>query len=161
VRPLLASLMAKQAELRQELTDYARRSDVAKLEGTVESLKEMLAANRPGDTATGAAPSSFGSKPPPVEAGGLASEALGARVRRAEATLAASAAQGEDRVISDCHFSVQLNHFIPGFLSYSVAAFSKVTIGYHPRRGGPRGLRAGHRARRGRGETDRGFRGLT
>ena len=27
---------------------------------------------------------------------------------------------GEDRAISDCHFSVQLNHFIPGFLSYSV-----------------------------------------
>jgi hypothetical protein len=23
-------------------------------------------------------------------------------------------------VISDCHFSVQLNHFVPGFLSYSV-----------------------------------------
>ena len=29
------------------------------------------------------------------------------------------------RVISDCHFSVQLNHFIPGFLSYSVPAFMK------------------------------------
>ena len=27
------------------------------------------------------------------------------------------------RVISDCHFSVQLNHFIPFFLSYSVAVF--------------------------------------
>jgi hypothetical protein len=27
------------------------------------------------------------------------------------------------RVISDCHFSVQLNHFIPGFLSYSVPVF--------------------------------------
>ena len=27
---------------------------------------------------------------------------------------------GVDRAISDCHFSVQLNHFIPGFLSYSV-----------------------------------------
>jgi hypothetical protein len=24
-----------------------------------------------------------------------------------------------------CHFSVQLNHFIPGFLSYSVAVFLK------------------------------------
>jgi hypothetical protein len=29
------------------------------------------------------------------------------------------------RVISDCHLSVQLNHFIPGFLSYSVAVFLK------------------------------------
>jgi hypothetical protein len=28
-------------------------------------------------------------------------------------------------VISDCHCSVQLNHFIPGFLSYSVAVFLK------------------------------------
>jgi hypothetical protein len=28
-------------------------------------------------------------------------------------------------VISDCHFSVQLNHFIPVFLSYSVAVFLK------------------------------------
>ena len=27
------------------------------------------------------------------------------------------------RVISDGHFSVQLNHFIPGFLSYSVYLF--------------------------------------
>ena len=39
-----------------------------------------------------------------------------------------------NRVISDCHFPVQLNHFIPGFLSYSVAVFSKVTIGYNPKR---------------------------
>ena len=30
------------------------------------------------------------------------------------------------RVISDCHFAVQLKHFIPGF--------SKVTIGYYPTR---------------------------
>ena len=30
---------------------------------------------------------------------------------------------GEHRVISDCHFSVQRNHFIPGFLSNSVAVF--------------------------------------
>ena len=29
------------------------------------------------------------------------------------------------RVISDCHFSVQLNYFIPGFLSYSVPVFVK------------------------------------
>jgi hypothetical protein len=29
------------------------------------------------------------------------------------------------RVISDCHFAVQLNHFIPGFLSYSVPVFLK------------------------------------
>jgi hypothetical protein len=40
---------------------------------------------------------------------------------------------GEDRVISDCHFAVQLNHFIPGFLSYSVAVFLKrqsdITLG--------------------------------
>jgi hypothetical protein len=27
--------------------------------------------------------------------------------------------------ISDCHFSVQLNHFIPVFLSYSVPVFVK------------------------------------
>jgi hypothetical protein len=27
------------------------------------------------------------------------------------------------RVISDCHFAVQLNHFIPVLLSYSVAIF--------------------------------------
>ena len=32
---------------------------------------------------------------------------------------------GETRVIPDCHFSVQLNHFIPSFLSYSVAVFLK------------------------------------
>jgi hypothetical protein len=32
---------------------------------------------------------------------------------------------GELRVISDCHFSVQLNRFIPGFRSYSVAVFLK------------------------------------
>ena len=32
---------------------------------------------------------------------------------------------GAPRVISDCHFSVQLNHFIPVFLSYSVAVFRK------------------------------------
>ena len=29
------------------------------------------------------------------------------------------------RVSSDCHFVVQLDHFLPGFLSYSVAAFLK------------------------------------
>ena len=29
--------------------------------------------------------------------------------------------RGGGRVISDCHFVVLLNHFIPGFLSYSVA----------------------------------------
>ena len=33
--------------------------------------------------------------------------------------------RGAARVISDCHFAVQLNHFIPGFLSYSVAVFLK------------------------------------
>ena len=33
--------------------------------------------------------------------------------------------RGEHRVISDCHFAVQLNHFIPGFLPYSVAVFLK------------------------------------
>jgi hypothetical protein len=32
---------------------------------------------------------------------------------------------GELRVISDYHFAVQLNHFTPGFRSYSVAAFPK------------------------------------
>ena len=37
----------------------------------------------------------------------------------------ALAGGGEARVISDCHFSVQLNHFIPVFVSYSVAVFLK------------------------------------
>jgi hypothetical protein len=32
---------------------------------------------------------------------------------------------GEDRAIPECHVSVQLNHFIPGFRSYSVAVFLK------------------------------------
>jgi hypothetical protein len=32
---------------------------------------------------------------------------------------------GANRAVSDCNFSVQLNHFIPGFLSYSVAFFLK------------------------------------
>jgi hypothetical protein len=32
-------------------------------------------------------------------------------------------AEGETRVISDCNFVVQLNYFIPCFLSYSVALF--------------------------------------
>jgi hypothetical protein len=32
---------------------------------------------------------------------------------------------GASRVISDCHFAVQLNHIIPGSLSYSVAFFLK------------------------------------
>ena len=36
-------------------------------------------------------------------------------------------------LISDCHFGVQPNHFIPGFLSYSVA-FCKVIIGFSPTR---------------------------
>jgi hypothetical protein len=31
--------------------------------------------------------------------------------------------QPAPRVISDCHFTVQLHHFTPGFLSYSVALF--------------------------------------
>ena len=65
------------------------------------------------------------------------------------------------RVISDCHFAVQLNHFRPILLSYSVAVFLKVTIGYHPiagarlphehgrgRRRGPRRCRAKPRDRR-------------
>jgi len=30
-----------------------------------------------------------------------------------------------DRVMSDCHFAVPLNHFTPGFLSNSVAVFRK------------------------------------
>jgi hypothetical protein len=30
---------------------------------------------------------------------------------------------GGGRVISDCNFAVQLNHFIPDFLLYSVAVF--------------------------------------
>jgi hypothetical protein len=36
------------------------------------------------------------------------------------------------RVISDCHFAVQLDHFIPGFLSYLSSCFSKVTFGHLP-----------------------------
>ena len=32
---------------------------------------------------------------------------------------------GALRVIFDCHFIVQLHHFIPGFLSYPVAVFLK------------------------------------
>ena len=35
------------------------------------------------------------------------------------------AGEARRRVISDCHFAVQLNHFIPGLLSYSVAVFLK------------------------------------
>jgi hypothetical protein len=35
------------------------------------------------------------------------------------------ALEGAARVISDCHFSVQIDHFIPGFLSYSVPVFLK------------------------------------
>jgi hypothetical protein len=35
----------------------------------------------------------------------------------------ASPLRGAARVIPDCHFAVQLNHLIPGFLSYSVAVF--------------------------------------
>jgi hypothetical protein len=44
-------------------------------------------------------------------------------------------------VMSDCHFTVQFNHFIPGFLSYSVATsryVSEVTIGYIPSSTPPR-----------------------
>jgi hypothetical protein len=37
-----------------------------------------------------------------------------------------SAGRIAPRVISDCHFAVQLNHFIPGFLSYSVAVLLKL-----------------------------------
>jgi hypothetical protein len=41
---------------------------------------------------------------------------------------------GGPRVISDCHFAISLNRFIPGFLSYVFSrCFSKVTIGYYPR----------------------------
>jgi hypothetical protein len=37
-----------------------------------------------------------------------------------------SAADGADpRVVSDGHFAVQLNHFIPVFLAYPVAVFPK------------------------------------
>ena len=37
------------------------------------------------------------------------------------------------RAISDCHLAVQPSHFIyQVLLSYSVAVFSRVTIGYHP-----------------------------
>ena len=51
--------------------------------------------------------------------------------KRAEAVANAATAmadtphRGTPRVISDCHFAVQLDHFIPGFLSYSVAVFLK------------------------------------
>ena len=60
-------------------------------------------------------------------------DALGPLVRRARLrTGVALRQQAPGRVISDCHFAVQLNHFMPGFLSKSVAVFSKVTIGYNP-----------------------------
>jgi hypothetical protein len=36
------------------------------------------------------------------------------------------------RGISDCHLIVQLNRFIPDFLTGSVAVSSKVIIGYRP-----------------------------
>ena len=36
------------------------------------------------------------------------------------------------RVVSDCHVAVQLNQITPNLLSYSVAVFSKVTIGFIP-----------------------------
>jgi hypothetical protein len=39
--------------------------------------------------------------------------------------LVANFPEVQPRVISDCHFSVPLNHFIPGFLSYSVPVFLK------------------------------------
>jgi hypothetical protein len=42
-----------------------------------------------------------------------------------ELPLDSEEAWGAIRVISDCHFSVQLNHFMPGFLSYSVPVFLK------------------------------------
>ena len=37
------------------------------------------------------------------------------------------------RVISDCHFTVHLNHFIPGLIPSGFSGcFSRVTIGYNP-----------------------------
>ena len=42
-----------------------------------------------------------------------------------ESGMVAGPIGGAVRVISDCHFSVQLNHFILGFLSYSVPVFLK------------------------------------
>jgi hypothetical protein len=47
-----------------------------------------------------------------------------AHTRRTPEQVAAMEVRG-DRVISDCHFAVQLNHFRPIFLSYSVAVFLK------------------------------------
>ena len=47
-----------------------------------------------------------------------------------------SASASEPRVISDCHSAAQPNHFTPGSRSYSVALFSKVAIGFIPKRAG-------------------------
>jgi hypothetical protein len=63
-----------------------------------------------------------------------------ARQRRAELGLglvAQAAARPAPRlgVIPDCRFAAQLNHFIPGFLSYSVDVFLiQVAVGYRPPR---------------------------
>jgi hypothetical protein len=76
----------------------------------------------------------------------------GAAAARAHAP--AGAAPRAGRVISDCHVSVHLNHFIPGFLSYSVAVFRKwqsdITLRAGHRLGGRghRGLPAPPRRRR-------------
>jgi hypothetical protein len=43
----------------------------------------------------------------------------------AEAVAAARVVTVDIKDKSDCHFSVQLNHFVPDFLSYSVAGFLK------------------------------------
>jgi hypothetical protein len=55
------------------------------------------------------------------------------RSKLADGLIFMPADTGQCRVISDCHFPVQLNHFIPGFLSYSVAVFLKcqsdITLG--------------------------------
>jgi hypothetical protein len=45
------------------------------------------------------------------------------------------------RVISDCHFAAQLNHFTPGFLSYLVAVLLKLQSDITPPAGHPSGAR--------------------
>jgi hypothetical protein len=66
--------------------------------------------------------------------------------------------KGADRVIiirlslrSTAH---ELNHFIPNFRTLSVAAFSKATIGCHPRHGGPGSALPDPHPRRRHGDPD-------
>jgi hypothetical protein len=61
----------------------------------------------------------------PVLPGCVAHRLLAHPPAAAHPAVPAAAQRAAARLISDCHFSVQLNHFIPGFLSYSVPVFLK------------------------------------